>query len=110
MTSRKPTPPDSIPTYVEEGIERQDAKTLADIASWADELAAWKRRELDTEEIRDAASPDETIEHVETEQSGTIVEKRVPCGKNCSGCPHGPYRYRVERDGDSLEWEYLGAV
>ena len=28
-------------------------------------------------------------------QKGSIVSKRVPCGKNCNGCPYGPYLYKV---------------
>ena len=26
------------------------------------------------------------------------------------GCPHGPYEYRVHRDGKQLTWEYIGPV
>ena len=26
---------------------------------------------------------------------GCYVVKLVPCGKHCSGCPHGPYAYQV---------------
>jgi len=39
------------------------------------------------------------------------VLKEVPCGKkNCSSCPHGPYKYRVYRDGDTVKTEYLGSA
>jgi hypothetical protein len=30
-------------------------------------------------------------------KKGSLVSKLVPCGKHCSGCPHGPYLYRVSR-------------
>ena len=36
------------------------------------------------------------------------VKTMVPCGNGCSGCPHGPYEYRVSQAGADLEWEYLG--
>ena len=44
------------------------------------------------------------------EYGGTIVVKRVPCGKQCGGCPHGPYLYRVTRaeGGRGQRWTYLG--
>jgi len=40
----------------------------------------------------------------------TTVIKKIPCGKECNGCPHGPYEYEVQRDGDKLKWDYIGAV
>jgi len=39
---------------------------------------------------------------------GCIVAKLVPCGKNCRGCPHGPYLYRVVKIGGKQKWIYLG--
>jgi hypothetical protein len=41
-------------------------------------------------------------------RGGCVVVKLVPCGKNCSGCPHGPYAYRVTKQGGKQHWEYLG--
>ena len=43
-----------------------------------------------------------------TGRGGCYVVKYVYCGKNCSGCPHGPYLYRVYRSGGKQHWEYLG--
>lgn len=39
---------------------------------------------------------------------GYPVEKSVPCGKGCSGCPHGPYLYDVWREDGQTHWEYRG--
>ena len=39
---------------------------------------------------------------------GSVVSKLVPCGKNCNGCPHGPYLYKVSRVDGKLVWRYLG--
>jgi len=39
---------------------------------------------------------------------GTTVVKLVPCGKHCSGCPHGPYAYRVTKVNGKQVWKYLG--
>lgn len=107
---QKPVPPESIPKYVRERVERQDSGTLRDIAQWAGELAEWKEREVEVDEIEGDLEADERLDDVIDESSGTIVTKKVPCGKDCGGCPHGPYRYRVTRNGDSLDWEYLGKV
>ena len=107
MTS-KPDPPESIPTYVVEGIERQDEMTLRAIASWAADLAEWQSQEPSQEEILSESDGSEDVTDIQESTAGTVVTKLVPCGKDCSGCPHGPYDYRVTRDGDSLRWEYLG--
>lgn len=106
----KPNPPESIPKYVREGVERQDSETLTELASWAESLAAWKDREIDPEEIESEIEGDEQLEEISQSDRGTVVEKKVPCGKSCGGCPHGPYRYVVHREGDSLVWEYKGKV
>lgn len=41
-------------------------------------------------------------------KKGLIVSKLVPCGKHCSGCPHGPYLYKVTRIDGKQVWTYLG--
>ena len=107
---QEPIPPESIPKYIREGVERQDSGTLRDIAQWAEELAEWKEREVEIDEIEGDLEADEQLDDVVDESSGTIVTKKVPCGKDCGGCPHGLYRYRVARNGDSLDWKYLGKV
>mgnify|MGYP000162150059 CR=1 FL=1 len=107
----QPAPPKSLPKYVREGVERQDTDTLQELAEWAEELAEWKNREVKPADIEEELVSDEQLEDIETPSSGgTIVEKKIPCGKDCGGCPHGPYRYEVHREGDSLKWEYKGKV
>jgi len=39
---------------------------------------------------------------------GCLVIKLVLCGRHCSGCPHGPYAYKVTRVGGRQVWKYLG--
>ncbi|MGD0644699.1 MAG: hypothetical protein ABSA75_07325 [Candidatus Bathyarchaeia archaeon] len=39
---------------------------------------------------------------------GSLVSKLVPCGKHCSGCPHGPYLYRVTKANGKAVWQYIG--
>ena len=103
----RPIPPESIPKYVREGVENQDASTLRELAGWAEALAEYReQRPIEVE-------GDEELVEVGGEGSddgsgGTQVIKKVPCGKECNGCPHGPYEYRVHRDGKKLKWEYIG--
>ena len=107
----EPTPPDGIPAYIVEGIDRQDQETLAAIEQYARErreyLETLEARELAAEDLADS---DEELVDVEESAEGTVVIKKVPCGKDCGGCPHGPYKYVVSREGESLNWEYKGRV
>jgi len=107
----KPVPPKRIPTYIVDGIDRQDHETLEAIEQYARErrghLDALEDQNLDEEELADA--DEELVDVDESDQEdGAVVIKKVPCGKNCSGCPHGPYKYVVSRDGDSIDWDYRG--
>lgn len=107
----KPVLPKRIPTYIVDGIDRQDQETLEAIEQYARErreyLDALEDQTLDEEEL---AEEDEELVDIEDDETGTIVEKKIPCGKDCSGCPHGPYRYIVTREGDTLNWDYRGRV
>lgn len=111
MTPIEPEPADSIPAYVVDGIDRQDAATLEAI----EEYVRARREYLDALEARELAEDDladdgEEVVNVEDSDGGTVVIKKVPCGKDCDGCPHGPYKYVVRRDGGSLNWDYKGPV
>lgn len=110
MPSR-PQPPDSLPKYITEGVPKQDEAALRALRDWIDDLLAY-RRDVDTEVI--TAADDESIEAVEDASEGTVVIKKVSCGKeNCKcqrGELHGPYKYVVRRNGETLDWDYRGPV
>lgn len=109
MSIECPTPAAELPAYVSDPIERQDPERLEAIREYVDELLAYHRAMEAQDLDEELADEDEEIVDVDDDSSdGTIVTKKVPCGKDCDGCPHGPYDYRVKRVGDSLEWEYLG--
>lgn len=41
----------------------------------------------------------------------SIQQRWIRCKKaNCAKCPHGPYLYRVWRDGNRIRAEYVGKV
>ena len=109
--SVEPRPPDVIPAYIVEGIDRQDTETLVAIEQYARERREYLKT-LESREItaKDLADPEEELVDVEESAEGTVVIKKVPCGKDCGGCPHGPYKYVVNREGESLNWEYKGRV
>lgn len=107
----EPTAPDVIPEYIVTGIDRQGRETLEAIEKYARQrreyLETIEQRDLDEEDL---AESDEELLDVEESGGGTVVIKKVPCGRDCGGCPHGPYKYVVSREGGDLNWEYKGPV
>lgn len=108
----EPRRPDGVAAYILDGVDRQDdPETLRAIAAYADaradHLEALEDRDVDAEAVVD--DDEELVDAVNGSGSmGVIVEKKIPCGKDCDGCPHGPYKYRAYRDGDTVRTEYLG--
>ncbi len=102
------SPPETIPTYVAEGVLRQDTETLHDIREYVDELL--EHREQQSPEVEDVVGEDEEIvEMRDAEDRGTVVLKLIPCGKeSCGSCPHGPYAYRAYWEDGATRTEYLG--
>lgn len=111
MAADRPAPPAELPAYVTDPIERQDPDALETIRDYVDELLAYHRA-LEAQDLEDdeLAADDEELVDVEENEGGTVVIKKVPCGKDCAGCPHGPYKYVVTREGESLTWDYRGKV
>ncbi|SIS21953.1 DUF6788 family protein [Natronorubrum thiooxidans] len=103
--------PDQLPQYLAEGVPKQDDESLQALQDWINELLAY-RRDIATEDID--AGEDESIETIKESSEGTVVIKKVSCGKdNCKcrrGELHGPYKYVVRRKGDNLKWDYKGSV
>jgi hypothetical protein len=107
----KPVAPAIIPEYVRKGVERQDATVLRQIATWCEELAEHREeRPIEVDDDEELIDVNEDDEGDDGGTGGTPVLKKIPCGKECNGCPHGPYKYIVRRDGKDLDWEYIGRV
>jgi hypothetical protein len=42
MTADQPSPPDSLPKYIADGIPKQDTETLRNLQTWIDELLEYR--------------------------------------------------------------------
>ncbi|WP_248911035.1 DUF6788 family protein [Halocatena marina] len=110
MTSENsPTAPDSLPKYLEEGMQKQDGETLTDMIAYAEELIEWQQRPVDPDDLPDGAEPVED----ESSKNGTVVKEMVTCGDETCSCMtddelHGPYKYRYFYRKGKLTSEYLG--
>lgn len=110
MTSdQQPAPPESIPNYIADGLQRQAVPTLQAIISYCEELIEYLEEPPDASEIE---GDDDVVDVEETENGGTLVKKMQKCGADCEcndGKGHGPYLWRVKRDGNGgQDWSYEG--
>lgn len=110
----EPTPPEDAPKYVAEGLEKQDPVTLRNLSRYAEELANYKRQEIERE-LEDAADvdEDEVPEEWDTDEwEETLEDADAPSGagittKTIDG--RGYYYYQW-REGDKIKSEYLAPV
>jgi len=107
--NQAPAPPEEIPKYVADGLKRQGIPTLRAVIQYCEDLIAHLEQPPESDEI---ASDDDVVDAEEEGSGGTIVKKMVKCGSDCTcnnGKGHGPYKYRVKRDGsEGTDWEYIG--
>lgn len=107
MIDNPPPAPDQIPQYIVDGMHRQGPRSLAAIEEYARTLqVAIEKQDDEPIEEDELADANEKVVDVEEKGGWTYVKKKIPCGKDCKGCPHGPYMYRVKREGGKLKWDY----
>jgi hypothetical protein len=70
-------------------------------------LIAIRREELSAPPDPPASKKREVVK-VKKVGKLTIQSERVYCGKQCRGCPHGPYDYAYWREGGKIRSKYLG--
>jgi hypothetical protein len=107
----EPQAPESLPKYLAEGLPKQDRETLAEISEYVEALINHK-----TLLAEPSSEPAELPEDSEGDQeglTGSIHYEFRTCGdESCQcmtgGTKHGPYRYRVYREGETIKKEYLG--
>lgn len=102
-----PSPPEKIPNYVADGLKRQGIPVLRAVIQYCEELIAHLE-----EPPEDLEADDDVVDVEETENGGTLVKKMQKCGADCEcndGKGHGPYLWRVKRDGNGgQKWSYEG--
>ena len=100
-----PEPPASIPQYILDGLDRQDAQTLQEISRYAEDLAAAKEAaegelEDDEEVVReDSEDVDDLPDDVPAKAS--VVVKNINSNR---------YYYYQWREGSKVKSEYKAPV
>jgi hypothetical protein len=111
-TKSKPTPPDSLPKYIVEGVSKQDTPALKDLKTYVENVIEYREQTVPQAELPDDAEP--VTGDSDGDGHGTIVKERVTCGdESChcmkpGGSKHGPYMYRYYYADGKLKSEYVG--
>ncbi|MDD4161972.1 MAG: hypothetical protein PHW87_05770 [Methanothrix sp.] len=93
-----------ITKTIRSALERQDLSDLYEIRELVERLISEK---ASPPELDDLPANREVLK-VQTSGSTTYRLERVSCGKNCKGCPHGPYWYGYWREGGKTRSKYIG--
>lgn len=95
-----------IPTKLERTLERQKTETLHEVKDLIEEILNEREKEIEPEDIPEKKNR----EVVSVKKAGKITYQleKVYCGKNCSGCPHGPYWYAYWKEDGQTKSKYIG--
>ena len=87
-----------IPKTISEVLEEQDNTVLQEVKEYIDQL------------ISDRDGADLPVEILEENRLGSVTyrQERVYCGKECKGCPHGPYWYAYWKEDGRTHTRYIG--
>lgn len=113
----KPTVPDSLPKYLREGVEKQDASTLRDLAAYAEAMADFReakaKREIESQAV-DEDTPEEWDEEDWKDQIDDAREDaELPEGKGTLTVKQidgRGYYYLQWREGDDVKSQYVAPV
>jgi hypothetical protein len=93
-----------IPKTIRSALEQQNLFALYEIREMVEQLI--RERAIPPRE-EDLPMNREVLK-VQTSGSVTYRLEKVSCGKNCKGCPHGPYWYGYWREDGRTRSKYIG--
>lgn len=113
MVPSDPEPPDEIPSYIADGLDRQDPETLRAIATFAESLAAHTETAVEQELTEAAVDEDEPpgeYDEQEWEDLTAGVEAPGKATLTVKTINDNDYYYYQWRDGEEIKSEYVAPV
>lgn len=91
-----------VPQRLSRALAKQELAVLYEIRDMVESLIAERK------EATKANRPRREV--LEEKKTSTITYRleHVSCGKNCKGCPHGPYWYGYWKEGGKTRSKYIG--
>ncbi|WP_424016113.1 hypothetical protein ACOZ4N_00500 (plasmid) [Halorientalis pallida] len=114
-----PIPPDELPDYLVDAIDRQDPDRLRLVSNYALSLAGWKERqaeqevseqaEQDPDEVPDEWDEDdwEAVKEEAVDKAGIASTKGTITTKTING---NDYYYLQWREGEKIKSQYISPV
>jgi len=93
-----------ISQSIRRALERQNLSELQEIKDLVERLISERQNPPEEEDL----PSNREILKTHTFGSVTYRLEKVSCGKNCKGCPHGPYWYGYWREGGKTHSKYIG--
>jgi hypothetical protein len=115
----EPRPPDGLPKYLREGVQKQDAEMLWKLAAYAEEMAEYKQKvaqqKLDEQaDLEENDVPDDWDEDEwETALDDARDEAALPPSKGTvtvNEIDGRGYYYLKWREGDTVKSQYIAPV
>jgi len=85
-------------------LEHQDLLVLCEIRDLVERLISERAGPPGEDDL----PVNREVLKVHTSGPTTYRLEKVSCGKNCKGCPHGPYWYGYWREGGKTHSKYIG--
>ena len=97
-----------IPRAIRSSLVHEDLPVLYEVKDLVAELIS--KKEVPPEQLDKSRGQSGKREVLEERHSDSMTFRleRVSCGKNCKGCPHGPYWYGYWREGGKTHSKYIG--
>lgn len=120
---KPPTPPANLPQYLVDPLQRQSLDDLHTVQEFVSELIKFEgsltteQPATDIEELKKLEAESlRQMDDEELEQKGSIIERKVKCGRDGCQCSsgdeddmHGPYKYLYFRDTEGVVLnKYIG--
>lgn len=93
---------------VKDLLKDESLSTLYEVRDLLSDMISMREALPDRISPSDAQGSNREV--IEERHSGAMTFRleRVSCGKNCKGCPHGPYWYGYWREGGKTRSKYIG--
>jgi hypothetical protein len=97
-----------IPIAIRNHLVHEDLPALLEIRDLVAELIS--RKEVSLNQPGKSRNHEVKREILEERHSNSMTFRleKVSCGKNCKGCPHGPYWYGYWHEGGKTRSKYIG--
>lgn len=97
-----------IPKNISHILERLDLQGLFEIRDLLERMISEKEAFSNNQVSSGKESACREILEEKHTDAVTYRLEKVSCGKNCKGCPHGPYWYGYWREGGKTRSKYIG--